>query len=125
MTGGMESARTVSLATFRRDGRQVDTPVWVVMVGDRLYVNTESASAKVKRIRNNPRIRMAPSTMGGRPLAEWREGTARLVDDAGLVRRVNEAIRAKYGLQARIYSLFALFSRRVRERTIVEVQLSP
>jgi hypothetical protein len=44
MPGGVESARTVSLATFRRDGRQVNTPVWVVRVGDRLYVNTEAAS---------------------------------------------------------------------------------
>jgi PPOX class probable F420-dependent enzyme len=121
----MESARTVSLATFRRDGRQVNTPVWVVQVGDHLYVNTESASAKVKRIRNNPRIRMAPSTMAGRPLGEWREGTARLVEDADLVRRVSEAIRAKYGLQALLYRVFALFSRRVRERTTVEVRLAP
>jgi PPOX class probable F420-dependent enzyme len=99
--------------------------VWVVQVGERLYVNTEDGSGKVKRLRNNPRIRMAPSTMGGRPLADWREGTARLVDDAALVRRVNDAIRAKYGLWARMHILFALFSRRARERVIVEVQLSP
>jgi hypothetical protein len=79
----------------------------------------------VKRIRNEPRIRMAPSTMGGRPRADWREGTARLVDDAALVRRVNDGIRATYGFHARIPVLFALFSRRVRERVIVEVQLSP
>jgi len=125
MAAGLESARTVCLATFRRDGRQVNTPVWVVQLGDRLYVNTEAASAKVKRIRNNPRIRIAPSTMGGKPLADWRDGTARLVEDAALVRRVNDAIRAKYGLQARLYALLALFSRRVRDRVIVEVQLSP
>ena len=125
MTGGLESARTVSLATFRRDGRQVNTPVWVVLVGERLYVNTEAASGKVKRIRNNPRIRIAPSTMGGKPLAEWREGTAQVVDDAALVGRVNNAIRAKYGLQARIPALFARFARRVRERVIVEVQFAP
>lgn len=123
MTDSLEVARNVALTTFRRDGRAVSTPVWVVKVGERPYVNTEAGSGKVKRLRNNPRIRIAPCTMSGRPLAEEREGTARVVDDAALVRRVNDAIRAKYGLMARVYSLFALFSRRARERVILEVQL--
>ena len=123
MTDSLEVARNVALTTFRRDGRAVSTPVWVVKVGERPYVNTEAGSGKVKRLRNNPRIRIAPCTMSGRPLAEEREGTARVVDDAALVRRVNDAIRAKYGLMASVYSLFALFSRRARERVILEVQL--
>lgn len=123
MTDSLEVARNVALTTFRRDGRAVSTPVWVVKVGERPYVNTEAGSGKVKRLRNNPRIRIAPCTMSGRPLAEEREGTARVVDNAALVRRVNDAIRAKYGLMARVYSLFALFSRRARERVILEVQL--
>ena len=47
--------RYVNLASFRKSGREVLTPVWIVSEGERLYVYTNVTSGKVKRIRNGGR----------------------------------------------------------------------
>ena len=76
-------ARYLSLTTFRRDGRAVATAVWFVPDGDRLLVLTGATSGKVKRLRNDARVLVAPSDMRGRPNAGAVEATARLQDAAG------------------------------------------
>ena len=48
----------LSLETFKKTGRGVRTPVWFVVHNDAFYVYTEADSWKVKRIRNNPRVRV-------------------------------------------------------------------
>ncbi len=56
----------ISLTTVRKSGVKVATPVWFGEDGDKLYVMTRGTMGKVKRIRNNPRVEVAPCTMGGR-----------------------------------------------------------
>ena len=56
----------ISLATFRKNGLVVNTPVWFAEQGEKLYVMTRSDSGKYKRIRNNPQIKVAACTMGGK-----------------------------------------------------------
>jgi uncharacterized protein len=58
--------RYISLATFRKNGTPVYTPVWFGEDGAHLYVMTNSKTGKCKRLRNNPEVRIAPSTMRGK-----------------------------------------------------------
>jgi PPOX class probable F420-dependent enzyme len=58
--------RYLSLTTFRRDGKPVATPVWVARQRDELVVYTARSSDKVKRLRNNNRVLLAPCGMRGR-----------------------------------------------------------
>jgi hypothetical protein len=51
----------ISLATFRKSGQAVNTPVWFAEYDEKLYVMTRSDSGKYKRIRNNPQVRIARS----------------------------------------------------------------
>jgi PPOX class probable F420-dependent enzyme len=92
-------ARYLSLTTFRRDGTPVATPVWVARQGDELVVFTARASGKVKRLRNDNRVLLAPCDMRGRVTGDLVEGTARVEDDAESALLM---IRRKYGLQARL-----------------------
>jgi PPOX class probable F420-dependent enzyme len=62
----IQGQKYVSLATFRKNGKAVHTPVWIGEGGGKLYVMTRSDSGKYKRIRNNPQVRVAPCTMRGR-----------------------------------------------------------
>jgi hypothetical protein len=55
----------VSLSTVKRDGTKVPTPVWLVSSAGRLYVWTAATSGKVKRIRNNRDVTLAPCTRRG------------------------------------------------------------
>ncbi len=64
----LASSRRTLVVSFRRDGTPVPTPVWAALDGERAYVRTERASGKVKRLRREPRVLLAPCTVRGRPL---------------------------------------------------------
>jgi uncharacterized protein len=69
----------ISLATFRKNGVAVHTPVWFADHDGKLYIMTRSDSGKYKRIRNNPQVRMAPSTMRGKIIGPEFAATARVL----------------------------------------------
>ncbi len=113
----------ISLATFRRNGNAVETPVWFALAGDRFYVFSEAKSGKVKRLRNSPKIRVAACNVRGRVKGEWIEGQGRRVDDAESIDRANDALLRKYGLQMRIANFFSRLSGRIDQRAMLEIAL--
>lgn len=98
---GLRTARYIQLTTFRRDGRAVPTPVWFAFDDDALVVFSNDAAGKVRRLRHTDRVVVAPCDIRGRVLGPAVEGTATLTDPAG-TRRVLDAIRRRYGWQARL-----------------------
>lgn len=56
----------LSLTSYRRDGRGVSTPVWFVRDGQRLLIETDIDSYKVKRMRLQPRVAIARCTVRGK-----------------------------------------------------------
>lgn len=118
-----EGESYVSLATFRRDGREVATPVWFAEERGRLWIFTEGRSGKVKRLRNSPRARVAACDVRGRVHGEWREASARVVGDPGAIAHALRLLHAKYGWQMWIADLFARLSGRYAKRAYVEVEL--
>ena len=119
----LDRHRYVSLATFRRGGAAVATPVWFAAIGERLYVFTAGDSGKVKRLRNSPRARVAACDARGRLDGGWRDATARIVTDGALIQRAWTALRAKYGWQLRLLDLGARLSGRIRRRAWLEIAL--
>ncbi|WP_432948659.1 PPOX class F420-dependent oxidoreductase [Kribbella sp. CA-253562] len=73
---------TVLLTTFRRNGTPVATPVGGVVDDGKLYILSYSNTGKLKRLRNNPRVVVAPSNSAGTVPAdaERLEGTGRVLD---------------------------------------------
>jgi len=55
----------VRLTTFRRDGTPVSTPVSLARSGDRVFFRTYEQAGKFKRLRNDQRVLVAPSTPRG------------------------------------------------------------
>jgi len=70
----------ISLETFKKNGQGVKTPVWFVLHNGTLYIYTEADSWKVKRIRNNPRVRVAKCDMRGNVKGEFMDATASLIE---------------------------------------------
>ncbi len=58
---------TVLLTTYKRDGTPIGTPLNIVVDGDRAFVRTFDTAWKLKRIRNNPLVEVAPCTWRGKP----------------------------------------------------------
>ena len=97
--GKLAGERYISLTTFKRDGSAVSTPVWVASDdGERLLVWSAAATWKVRRIRRDPRVRVAACGFRGLERGDRVEGRARVVDDAALVEAL---LREKYGWQKR------------------------
>ena len=91
------------LVTYKRSGEAVPTPVWFGLGDGRLYVRSEASVAKVKRIRNDPRVRVAPCTVRGKPLGSPAEGRARVLRQPDDEEEAEDALRANYGLGRRLY----------------------
>src|ERR671911_1101768 len=71
--------QTVLLTTLRRDGTPVKTPVNIAVDGDRAFIRTWATAGKVKRIRNNPEVTIAPCTARGRPIGPAIPARARVL----------------------------------------------
>jgi PPOX class probable F420-dependent enzyme len=78
----LDDSWAVLLSTRKLNGSWVDTPVNLSVVGDRAYFSTPTATAKVKRLRNFPEIRLAPCTLRGRPTGPAVEATTRRLGHA-------------------------------------------
>lgn len=109
-------AKYLSLETFRKTGVGVRTPVWFAQEPGRplFYVYSEADAGKVKRIRNNTKVRVAPCTIRGKVRGGWVDGRARICD-ADETAHGQQLLRRKYW-QKRIGDLF---SRWLRHRTLM------
>jgi uncharacterized protein len=70
----------ISIESFKKNGDGVKTPVWFVLHDGTFYVYTEADSWKVKRIRNNPRVRVAACNVRGTVKGPWLEATASIIE---------------------------------------------
>jgi len=101
----LENQKYISLTTFRRTGARVATPVWFVQLQNTLYIYTDAAAGKVKRIRNNPQVQLASCTMLGKVKGPLITGVARIVTDPQEQVRAEAALNAKYWIARRLLSL--------------------
>ncbi len=119
----LDEHRYLSLATFRRSGAEIATPVWFAASANRLYVFTGGDSGKVKRLRQSSRARVAPCDARGRILGAWREASARLIDDSRLIRQARAALHAKYGWQLVLLDFGARLTGRIQRRAYIEIEV--
>jgi uncharacterized protein len=89
------------LTTFRKSGEPIPTPVWFGLADGKAYIGSDAAAAKVKRIRNNPRVHVAPCTLRGKPLGSAVEGRARILAPQEW-ERAEHAIAANTGLSRKL-----------------------
>jgi PPOX class probable F420-dependent enzyme len=97
----LADGKYLSLTTFRADGTPVATPVWLVRNGAHLEVITDANSGKVKRLRVNPNVIVAPCTARGTVTGAPQQATAKLLDPAASA-AVAKRIAKKYGLIGRM-----------------------
>lgn len=119
----LDRHRYMSLATFRRSGTDVATPVWFAAVDGKLYVVSAGNAGKVKRVRNAPRARVSPCDARGGLRGAWQDATARVITDPALIGRIRAALRAKYGWQVRIFDFVSRLTGRARRRAWLEVSV--
>ncbi|WFG47202.1 pyridoxamine 5'-phosphate oxidase family protein [Pseudonocardia alni] len=107
-TGG---ERYFALRTFGVGGRGRVTPVWLAAGSDgRHYLLTPERSHKMRRLRRDPRVQVAPSDFDGTARGEWRRGRAKEVDGAERAEGLS-LLAARYGLSFRWFRLLLALGR--------------
>jgi PPOX class probable F420-dependent enzyme len=103
-SGSLEqtSAKRSLLVTYRRDGTAVPTPVWAAPGRGVLYVRSERSSGKVKRLRRDPHLLVAPCTVRGKPLGAPWEASARVLD-RGEEQIAERTLALRYGFGRELF----------------------
>jgi PPOX class probable F420-dependent enzyme len=109
----------LNLESFKRDGTPVQTPVWFAEDHGILYVYTLANAGKVKRIRRNPHIHIAPCTVRGTVIGPWVEAEATIVD-ATTAAHGHALLRHKYGWMKRMGDLISRIMH--RERVVIAIR---
>jgi len=108
----------ISLETFKKNGQGVKTPVWFVLHKNALYLYTKADSWKVKRIRNNPRVRVAICNIRGDIKGAWLDATASLVEgDERLA--ADKLLDRKYFLK-RVFNFLSRINR--HQRAMIKIE---
>ena len=120
-------AKYLNLETYRKTGVAVKTPVWFAQdVSHRdpritvFYIYSEANAGKVKRIRNNPKVRVAPSSIRGSLRGTWVEGNARILDEDEAAHG-QQLLRQKYGLLKVVGDSFGRLLRHKQDVLAVEI----
>ena len=113
--------RNVLLTTYRRDGTSVGTPVHVAVYGHLAFVRTWDTTWKLKRIRNNPLVGLAPSKFRGRPTGPQIRAHARILqgDESD---RAGKRLADKYPF---LHGVLIPLIHRLRGNETVHVELMP
>jgi uncharacterized protein len=117
------NAKYLNLESFRKSGLGVRTPVWFAEEpkSQVFYIYSAPDAGKVKRIRNNPKVRTAPCTVRGRLLGAWVDARARICEDDEAARG-QELLRSKYGWLKIIGDFFSQL--RGRKQVVLAVEIS-
>ncbi|MBL4889199.1 MAG: PPOX class F420-dependent oxidoreductase [Candidatus Lindowbacteria bacterium] len=111
----------INLATYRKNGLEVQTPIWFIVVDGIIYVFTKSDAWKIKRIRNNSTVKIALCTISGTVTGEWSEGRAE-VDPAVLSSSaLYHQFVTKYGWQMRIANVFSSLTGQIKNRVLIAI----
>ena len=106
--------RYLSVTSFKRDGTGVATPLWFVSDGRRLLALTDLHSAKVRRIRRNPRVLIAPCRANGKLVSAPMPADVEVLTDTADLERVQALLIERYKLSYRLVMLIYRLGRRLR-----------
>jgi PPOX class probable F420-dependent enzyme len=117
----LEGGNYMSLATRRKSGEFVNTPVWFAPDGDSYYVFSAGNAGKVKRLRNFSEARVAACTISGALTGDWIDASAEVLSSERDCAAALAALRRKYGLQMCVADAFSKLSGKMARRAYIRV----
>ena len=117
-----DNERYLNLETYRRNGVGVRTPVWFAAGVGKLYIYAIADSGKVKRVRRNPAVRIAPCDVRGTVSGPWIDAVVNVVDREEFKVGMR-LLDKKYFPWKQFLKLLAMFSR--RERVVLAIAEPP
>ena len=122
MISQLAGIKYISLETYRKDGRPVNTPVWFIDFKDKIYVRTDVNSGKIKRLANDQNVRIAPCDIRGRINGPWIRGKAEIEEGDDVEHKeIVSLINKKYSFQQAFVGI--IYKLRKIEVALVSIEL--
>ena len=99
---GMRGHHYCLFVTFKRSGEPVPTPVVFGLDEGKVYIRTEPHVGKVRRLRNDPHVRVGPCNWRAKPKGPLAEGRARVLPPEDH-ERAYEVLKRNYTAGLRLY----------------------
>jgi len=125
MDSNLDDARYFSLATFRKSGVAVETPVWFAEGSEPgvYYVFSAGEAGKVKRLRAGDQARVAQCDARGKVLGDWHPARAELLAAPVDVDAALAALHRKYGWMMWMTDILSRLSGRFDQRAYIAVKV--
>jgi uncharacterized protein len=113
----------LSLASRKRDGSFVETPVWFANQGNTFYIFSEGKAWKVKRVRNFSEVFISPCTVTGKITGEKVAGQAEILTDDKAVKIAHQTLLKKYGWKMRLLDLGSALAGKKNKRAFIKIEI--
>lgn len=101
---GFYDKKYINLQTFKKNGEIVSTPVWFVLKNNEIFFRSDGNSGKVKRIRNNNKIKASICDIRGNIKGQTYTGIANF-QDKSRYNEINSLFDKKYSLLSPILKI--------------------
>lgn len=120
----LQKYKYLSIKTFRKSGEGVSTPVWFIVLGGNLIVNTREDTYKVKRILHNENVQIAQCSIRGKVISDYFDGKATILLDSEDLQKIKKKFKQKYRF-FRFVSYVTYSSKKMGKKSIfIEIYLS-
>jgi uncharacterized protein len=117
--------RYINLESYDKNGKAKKTPVQSLEEHGRIYVRTDPKTWKVKRITEDPHVRIALCDRNGKPLGAWFDGEAQVIQDKKLQDQIQLLFQKHYGSLGSFVVDFVARLRGEKLTSVIMIKLSP
>ncbi|MAS58329.1 MAG: hypothetical protein CMD42_01085 [Gammaproteobacteria bacterium] len=120
-----DKEKYINLATQKRDGSFVNTPVWFAQdnANNIYFIFSAGEAGKVKRIKNFSKVKVAICNYQGNLFGEWFKAEAELIEDEVSVKLAYMRLMEKYGWQLKIVNFFSRIRGKYNQRQVIKFTL--
>ena len=121
-----DKEKYINLATKKKDGTFVNTPVWFTKdeQSDDYFIFSAGEAGKVKRIRNFSSVKVAICNFKGDLKGDWVSAQAELIDEEDSITRAYGQFQRKYSLSLKVINFFSRLFGKYKKRQIIKFNLS-
>ena len=121
-----DKEKYINLATQKKDGTFVNTPVWFTKdeQSNDYFIFSAGEAGKVKRIRNFSSVKVAICNFKGDLKGDWVSAQAELIDEEDSITRAYGQFQRKYSLSLKVINFFSRLFGKYKKRQIIKFNFS-